>query len=392
MPVHTGVLPTLFKYLPQRRICELARECQVDRYAKVHSIVNDLKALLFFHTDEEDSLTELTYNLKTNHYLMRACGYSMPISLSQFSRDNKLTTPRFYFGILQATIEQAQNLGVYKTMRRYRKLIVGYDGMFIRLNPEVFTYAKQGYCPMEEGVRWGVKVHAAVNAGIGDTPPVTIRITTGDVHDSKMFEVLESDVLRLLPHENIIFVIDKGYTSLERYQGWLDKDRFFIIPLHENLTKKGRKVKTISPYKGTGKGDYVFRHPALKTDLRLVVVKRNGKKFRLLTNIWNYRPSTIVEIYRKRWDCEVFNKEMKQHFRIKKPIGLSWNAICIQIITAYIAYLLLLIVKALSGWGETLLQLKRYVSINWWRDEPLSAGPGPPVMEEMPVLRTNLSG
>ena len=370
----------------------MATKYQVDRYAKEHSTVNDLHALLFFHIDEENSLTELVDNLKMNPFLLHLCGYRKPISLSQFSRDNKNTDPCFYFEIFQQVVEHTRQLGIYKPMKKVKKLIAGYDSMFIKLNPEVFAYTKQGYCSMENGIRWGVKVHTAVNVGIGYTPPITIKITPGNVHDSKMMETLESDVINLFPNETIIFIQDAGYTSLERYQRWLDEKRLFIIPLHENLTKRGRKVKTLSPYKGTGKGDYVFRHPDLKEDLRLIVFQRNGKKFRLLTNIWNYKPSTIVQLYRKRWNCEVFNKEVKQHFCIKKPIGLSWNALCIQIITAYISYLLLLIVKIISRWGGTILQIKRYVSINWWKIRPLPCGVGPPEQLPIsPVQRTNVS-
>ena len=391
MAVRSSVLQTIFKNLPCKEIDKLAEKYEVDRYVKDHHTVNDLRALIFFHIDEEKSLTELVDNLKMNSFLMHVCGYNKPISLSQFSRDNKNTESEFYFEIFQKTVEQARELGIYRPLKKLKKYVVGYDGMFITLNPEVFNFAKQGYCPVEKGVRWGAKVHIAINAGIIDAPPITIQITPGDVHDSKMFETLESDVLRIIHTENIIFIQDAGYTSLKRTQRWLNEGRLFIIPLHKNLTKRGRKVKILSPYKGTGKGDYVFRHPALDEDLRLIVFRRNSKKFKLLTNIWNYKPSTIVELFRKRWDCEVFNKEMKQHFRIKKPIGLSWNALCIQIITAYISYLLLLIAKALFRMGCTFLQFKRYVSINWWEPIPLPKGVGPPEKKNIsPVGRTNL--
>jgi hypothetical protein len=391
MAVRSCVLQTILKNLPNKQIDRLVEKYEVDHYVKDHHTVNDLHALIFFHIDEEKSLTELVDNLRMNSFLMHVCGYDKPISLSQFSRDNKNTEPEFYFEIFQKTVEQARKLGIYRPLKKLKKYVIGYDGMFIELNPEVFNFAKQGYCPVEKGVRWGAKVHIALNAGIIDAPPITIRITPGNVHDSKMFETLESDVLRIIHTENIIFIQDAGYTSLKRIQRWLNEGRLFIIPLHKNLTKRGRKVKTLSPYKGTGKGDYVFRHPALDEDLRLIVYRRNGKKFKLLTNIWNYKPSTIVEIFRKRWDCEVLNKEMKQHFRIKKPIGLSWNALCIQIITAYISYLLLLIVKALFRMGGTFLKFKRYVSINWWEPTPLPKGVGPPEQKEIsPVRRMNL--
>ena len=99
MAVRPCVLHTILKNLPNKQIDRLAEEYEVDRYVKDHHTVNDLRALIFFHINEEKSLTELADNLRMNSFLMHVCGYNKPISLSQFSQDNKNTEPEFYLEI-----------------------------------------------------------------------------------------------------------------------------------------------------------------------------------------------------------------------------------------------------------------------------------------------------
>jgi IS4 transposase len=260
--------------------------------------------------------------------------------------------------------QQARKIGVYRHAKKLKKFVVSTDGLFLELNPEVYTYAKQGYCPMVEDVRYGIKVHNALNVGMDEIAPIAFRITTGDVHDTKMFEELEKEVLKLLPKEEVIFVNDLGYFSLDRLQRMCNEGKQFIVPLNPNV--KGRKIKIRQKYHGTGFGDYVYRHPKMRDDLRLIVARIGKRKIFLLTNNWRLSPQRIVELYNGRWDSEVFHKEVKRYFSIKKPIGQTWNALVIQILSVFIAYLLLLIFKFLHNHKGSLLETKRIIAEGWW--------------------------
>ena len=115
----------------------------------------------------------------------------------------------------------------------------------------------------------------------------------------------------------------------------------------------------------------------------------------LLTNHLTFGPTTIAQIYRERWQIEVFFRHLKQNLRIKTFVGTSANALHIQIWTALIAMLLLkyLQLRARYGWSLSNLvallrqQLFVYRDLQTWLDEPFQA---PPALHDLHDGQLNL--
>ncbi len=383
MAVNRNALRHLLNPLPRPRVAAWAADLGADRYAKVHSVASGLYANVYGSLAEVDSLTHLRCGLASNPFLWRTLGFRRPISLSQLSRDNSRVDPELYWRAFDHLVEASRKLGVYRFAKKLKRFVVSVDGLFLKLNPKVFRYAKQGYCPLEGGVRWGAKVHAALNVAGGEARPIAFSLSTGEVNDSQRFEDVRAKVLRILPKERIIWVKDMGYWSIPRFQKMDENGEFFVTPLRSDV--KGRKVEIRQPYHGTGLGDYVWKHADTGAVFRLVVAKlENGRKIRLLTNHWRLSPKTVVEIYHGRWDSEVFNKGVKQYFSIARPFGTTWNAFAVQVLSVFIAYLLLLIFRFLHQPVATLLVVKRRLEAGWWLPMPKFAGnstgdgPGPP--------------
>ena len=163
--VRINVLQQVLKPLPEWMLRSWADKYEVDKYAKIHSTISDLYANVYLNLAELDGLTHLCDCISANPFLRRECRYKTPISISQLSRDNAETDIGFYIEAFNHLVGYAKHLGIYKHAKKLKKFVVSTDGMFLELNPEIFTYAEQGYCPMARGVRYGVKVHNSLNAG-----------------------------------------------------------------------------------------------------------------------------------------------------------------------------------------------------------------------------------
>lgn len=155
--------------------------------------------------------------------------------------------------------------------------------------------------------------------------------------------------------ENIVYVFDKGYYDYDWWWSINEKNAYFVSRLKVNAAiqiQQQFEVKKNSSILEDGL--FVFSNPKpragkknLYTSLaRRVSVERKGKEpLILVTNLLNEPAEIIAELYKSRWEVELFFKWIKQRLKIKKFLGKSENAVKIQLITAIIAYILLFLFK-----------------------------------------------
>ena len=130
--------------------------------------------------------------------------------------------------------------------------------------------------------------------------------------------------------------------------------------------------------------------------LRRVVVwdDKNKQTIELITNQMKWSCNTIAELYKSRWDIEIFFRDIKQLLHIKSFIGTSKNAVMIQIWTALITILILKVLKALAKYNWHLSNLVAFIRLNMfvkidlqrWLDKPFEDDVGPPVIQSQGVL------
>lgn len=358
-------LNLMFNIIDENWINTLSCEMKIDRYAKDYNTESQLRSLVFFHLSKLDSLRNLHGDLYSNPFLRGVCRYSKCISLSQMSRDTNNVNPDFYADIFWYLLDKARKLGcLSKIKESLKRMTIAIDGMFVTLNKNVFKYAESGYCAMEKGQAYGVKIH---NAFLVDKlAPVAISITTGNVHDINEFDELRDKALELIPSRDIVFAFDKGYYDLSRFQEMCDKGIKFVTPMKSNGLAKGKITAIYGIPHDDIVGDFVYYNPLMKDPIRLVVARKNNNQIWLLTNIWDEDAEKIQIYYGNRWAIEDLHKQVKQHFDIKKPIGKSYNAFLIQTYTLFITYLLILIFKYLYNYSGTFLNLKRTLKVMWY--------------------------
>jgi len=200
-----------------------------------------------------------------------------------------------------------------------------------------------------------------------------VTITEGKKHD-----VTEGRTLQF-PKGSIV-AIDKGYNDYAWYKQLTDKGIFFVTRLKTNA--KYRVVSRRSVLKSTGLScDQTLEFTGTQTakkcpiQLRRIGYKdaETGKRYVFLTNNFTLSAKTITDIYKARWQVELFFKWIKQNLKIKSFIGTSKNAVMTQIWIALCAYLLLAFLKFQSKLGKSLQQILRLLQLNLFEKRDMMA-------------------
>jgi len=203
-----------------------------------------------------------------------------------------------------------------------------------------------------------IKIHTLLD--LKGSIPVFVNLTPGSVHDVKILDVLP------IEKESIV-AMDRGYTDFRRLYAIHQTPAFFVIRAKRNL--KYVRIFSRPVDKTTGLRDdqmVILKTPASRTafpeSLRRVTFNDpdTGDRLVFLTNIFSVPAKTVADIYKHRWQIELFFRWIKQHLKIKRFYGTSPNAVKIQIWTAIAVYLLVAIMKKrlrLPGNLHTILQI-----------------------------------
>jgi len=207
----------------------------------------------------------------------------------------------------------------------------------------------------------GVKIHTVYDPAA--EVPTFFSITKAKEHDKKAAENMP-----LL--DGATYVFDRAYNDYAWFHEMTDRQIHFVGRMKSNA-----KFEVVEELSVTGDGvleDQLIRlsSPMAKKQypeiLRRVCFKReeDGKVLSFMTNDMDRTAAEIADLYKERWQIELFFKWIKQNLKIKRFIGTSENAVKIQIIIAMIAYLLLGMVRKLVPTKRSLQQLARLVSVN----------------------------
>ena len=176
--------------------------------------------------------------------------------------------------------------------------------------------------------------------------PTFVRLTDGRVHDSKVMDKIPVE-------PNVYYLMDKGYVKFDSlYKHFHLKNAYFVTRAKDNMVYEILERRNVDPDGGLI-SDQTIRLTTVKTPskhpdiLRLVMYEdfSTGVVYGFLSNNFQLEALTIADLYRKRWQVELFFKWIKQPLHIKTSYGTSINAVFIQIWIAICDYLLLIIAK-----------------------------------------------
>jgi hypothetical protein len=214
-----------------------------------------------------------------------------------------------------------------------------------------------------------VKLHTLLD--LRGNIPTFIGITDGKVHDVNMLD-------EILPEVGAFYVMDRGYIDFERLFVFTLSAAFFVVRTKENVLLQRRYSHPVD--KNTGvRSDHtvvltainsIKAYPDALRRVSYLDVKTN-KRFKFITNNFVLPALTIAQIYKSRWQVELFFKWIKQHLRIKAFYGTSANAVKTQIWIAVSVYVLVAIIRKRLSVEASLYQILQILSVTLFEKTPI---------------------
>lgn len=321
-------------------------------------------AMAFAQLTYRDSLRDIVTGLEARTPLLYQMGFRSRVTKSTLADANETRDWRIYADWAQTLITQARKLFANEGLGiELTQTVYALDATVIDLCLSVFPWAHF------RSTKAAIKLHTLLDL-CGSIPSFMV-ITDGLVH--------EVNIIDELPIESgSIYIMDRGYTDFQRLHRFHSEGAFFVIRAKSNL--KYRVVESRLVDKGTGlRCDQTIRFRGAQAGkdypdtLRRVRFYDADQKRSLvfITNIFHLPALIIADLYRCRWQVELFFRWIKQHLRIHKFVGTSQNAVRLQIWVAISAYLLVAIAKKKLGLKASLHEILQTISLTAFEKVPL---------------------
>jgi len=341
----------------------------VDRYdghykVKSFSCWDQYLCMAFAQFTYRESLRDVQACLRAAESKLYHMGFRGKVSRNTLSHANQIRDWRIYADFAQALIAMARPLyaqedfGVQLDQTAY-----ALDSTLIDLCLSLFPWARF------RRHKGAVKLHTLLD--LRGSIPAMIYITQGRVHDVNLL-----DTVALEP--GAIYIMDRGYLDFARLHRIHHERAFFITRAKSNL--RFRRLYSHPVDKSTGvqcdqtialQGFYSQRdYPGKLRRIRVFDLE-NHKPLVFLTNHFSLPAITVAQLYRCRWQIELFFKWIKQHLRIKAFYGTSENAVKTQIWIAISVYVLVAIVKKRLNLERSLYTILQILSVTLFEKAPL---------------------
>ena len=355
----------LLHHFPRLEFGNLVKKHKAERAAKGFDCWTQFVAMLFCQLGHADSLREICNGLgcclgKLVHLGISKAPNKSTLSYANQHRPAALYEELFYTAL--SRFREQQGVGVRKTKFRFRNKLLSLDSTTISLCLSLFPWAK--FRPS----KGGVKAHVLLDHD--DYLPRYVLLTPARACDVRIAHCFD------LPPGSIV-AMDRGYIDFRLFTRWIAAGVFFVTrPMH-HMVYEVVQTRAI-PQNRNIRADEIIRFSSkmarqtFKHLLRRIVVwdEAHGREIVLLTSHFDLGATTLANIYKDRWEIELFFKALKQNLKIKTFVGTSENALHIQIWTALIAMLLIKWLHHLSkaNWSLSNLAVMLRLNLFTYRD------------------------
>jgi len=332
------VFRQLLQFLPRHEFNLCVRRYRGDYRARTFSTFDQFLCLAYAQMAGRESLRDIETCLNSHREKLYHIGFRGSVSRSTLADSCERRDWRIFQDFGHVLIRMAQQLYCDDPFAlELDQPLYAFDSTTIDLCLSLFPWAEF------RTTKAAVKMHTLLD--LRGTIPTYVVVTTGKVHDVRMLDALPVT-------EDAIYTMDKAYTDFSRLYALHRQGAFFVIRAKDNLRFK-RLYSAAKDKDGGVRADQTIALVTYKSKkdypekLRRVsyVDKERNKRLVFLTNNFAIPATTVAEIYKQRWQVELFFKWVKQHLRIKSFYGTSINAVKSQIWVALSIYLLVVITK-----------------------------------------------
>lgn len=384
---------TLFSQIIQKldrlSFNKLVKERQTDKHNKGFNSWTHLVSMLFCQFAKSQSVRDISNGLRSatgnlNHLGIEKAPSKSTVSYQNKRRDWEIFRD-YYYKLLETFGQQAYHKRVKFKIKSKIFLL---DSTTISLCLSLFDWAKY------KTAKGAVKMHTLLD--YDGHLPAYVNITDGKTADNK--GAYDIPLLK-----QSVIVADRFYNDFSLLNVWDSNQVFFVIRHKDNIKFKSIKENNLPD----NRHQHILKDEIIELTgvgskkkypkpLRRIAVwnEENKQEIELITNQMSWTANTISELYKARWQIEIFFREIKQLLHIKSFIGTSENAVMIQIWTALITILVLKALKAMAKYPWYLSNLVAFVRLNLfvkielqkWLDKPFEEPKPPPQNPAQGVL------
>jgi hypothetical protein len=331
---------------------------------KSFSCLDQYLCMAFAQLTYRESLRDIEACLRAQAGKLYHMGIKSGVSRSTLADANESRDWRIYADFAQSLIAIARRLYATEPFGiDLKDTVYALDASTIDLCLSVFPWA-----PFRS-TKAAIKLHTLLD--LRGNIPSFLHISDGKLHDVNVLDLL-------LPEPGAFYIMDRGYLDFERLYRLHEAQSFFVTRAKSNLKAQRRYSHPVDRSTGLICDQTIvltgfYSKQDFDTPLRRVRFKdpATGKGLVFLTNNFTLPAFTITELYRCRWQVELFFKWIKQHLRIKVFFGTSENAVKTQIWIAVSVYVLVAIVKKRLNLSASLYEMLQILSLTMFERIPL---------------------
>ncbi len=355
-----------------------------DHKVQDFSCLDQFLAMSFAQLTARESLRDIEVNLRAQSTRLYHMGFRCKtISRNTLANANATRPWQMYADFAQHLIGIARPLYAKDPLAvDLDATVYAFDATTIDLCLSVYPWA-----PFRS-TKAAIKLHTLLD--LRGAIPSFIHITDGKTHEVNILD-------NLVIEPGAYYLMDRGYLDFGRLHDIHLAHAFFVTRAKSNTKFKRRyshpvdRANTNVLCDQTGVLTVFYSSKDYPSTLRRVVVKdeETGKRITFLTNNFALTPVLIAQLYRQRWQVELFFKWIKQHLRIKAFLGTSENAVKTQIWIAVCTYVLIAIVKKRLKLPHSLYEILQILSLTMFETTPIdqllpnastgSEPPNPPI-------------
>ena len=358
------VFSQLISFLPDREFRRCVARYAGDRRLRDFSCWDQYLTMVFAQLTYRESLRDIEACLRSLQGKLYHLGFRGHVSRSTLADANENRDWRIFADFAQVLIGIARPLYAHDPMGvDLEQSLYALDSTTIDLCLSLFPWARF------RKHKAAVKMHTLLD--LHGNIPTFIRVTEGKLHDVNILD-------ELLPEAGAFYVMDRGYIDFERLLLFTLCSAFFVVRTKENILLQRRYSRPVDKTTGL-RSDHTVILTAIDSakaypdPLRRVTYfdAEKEKRLKFLTNNFALPALTIAQIYKCRWQVELFFKWIKQHLRIKAFYGTSENAVKTQIWIAVSVYVLVAIVRKRLGLEASLYQILQILSLTLFEKMPI---------------------
>jgi hypothetical protein len=320
--------------------------------------------MAFAQLTYRESLRDIEACLRAQQSKLYHMGIRSRVARNTLANANKVRDWRIYADFAQSLINTARRLYAHEAFGvELDQTVYALDATTIDLCLSVFPWARFRHR------KAAIKLHTLLD--LRGNIPSFIHVSNGKLHDVNVLD-------QLIPEPGAFYIMDRGYLDFERLHVFAQCAAFFVTRAKSNLTFRRLYSHPIDKRTGLKCDQTIvltgfYTHKRYPEKLRRIKYydPETGKDLVFLTNNFLLPPLTIAQLYRCRWQIELFFKWIKQHLRIKSFYGTTENAVKTQIWIAVSVYVLVAIIKKWLYLEASLYTILQVLSVTMFERMPL---------------------